>query len=387
MNPYRHERTAMSIKYEDGSVAVHHGDCLEVIRRLPETSIDAVVTYTAYELPNDGKSSTNWVFAEMVLPKDTDLKTLTGRENVLPLLVCKILELGRPGIVPCPPTSVPVGSMTLDNETADRNHNVVDGIEGAVYVSGNATGVDTEIETSVHVGDLALKLTDAAQLAEVFSKLGASFEAGMLGIGPWVSAASLPREQGGRVPVVGAGRSIGFRDSALADLVGAFSGASSGPVFGLHVGRRAEESFIADGALVFVALLLEARAEFVRANTPARGLPAVSEPRRVSIVDDTANWAFTFDPIFHAQSVTSVWFTSNAWDRADIDTIAARGCVNSPVHSAVGGPLGGYRSTTAEACVIEGFKCVAIERDATYPPLMRARLEKPIEVALFGETA
>lgn len=43
--------------------------------------------------------------------------------------------------------------------------------------------------------------------------------------------------------------------------------------------------------------------------------------------------------------------------------------------------------TTAEACVIEGFKCVAIERDATYLPLIRARLEKPIEVALFGEPA
>ena len=38
--------------------------------------------------------------------------------------------------------------------------------------------------------------------------------------------------------------------------------------------------------------------------------------------------------------------------------------------------------TTAEACVIEGFKCIAIERDETYLPLIKARLTKPIQVGL-----
>ena len=42
--------------------------------------------------------------------------------------------------------------------------------------------------------------------------------------------------------------------------------------------------------------------------------------------------------------------------------------------------------TTAEACVIEGFKCIAIEREATYLPLIVQRLSKPIQVGLdFGE--
>ena len=41
--------------------------------------------------------------------------------------------------------------------------------------------------------------------------------------------------------------------------------------------------------------------------------------------------------------------------------------------------------TTAEACVIEGFKCIAIEREATYLPLIVQRLSKPIQVGLdFG---
>ncbi len=40
--------------------------------------------------------------------------------------------------------------------------------------------------------------------------------------------------------------------------------------------------------------------------------------------------------------------------------------------------------TTAEACVVEGFRCVTIEREPTYLPLIRARLTKPIALDLFG---
>ena len=38
--------------------------------------------------------------------------------------------------------------------------------------------------------------------------------------------------------------------------------------------------------------------------------------------------------------------------------------------------------TTAEACVIEGFRCIAIEREAAYLPLIVRRLKKPIEMVL-----
>jgi len=43
--------------------------------------------------------------------------------------------------------------------------------------------------------------------------------------------------------------------------------------------------------------------------------------------------------------------------------------------------------TTAEACVIEGFKCLAIEREADYLPLIVQRLTKPIQPDLFGGAA
>src|SRR5699024_9513607 len=38
--------------------------------------------------------------------------------------------------------------------------------------------------------------------------------------------------------------------------------------------------------------------------------------------------------------------------------------------------------TTAEACVIEGFQHIAIEREADYLPLIKARLTKPLEPVL-----
>lgn len=39
--------------------------------------------------------------------------------------------------------------------------------------------------------------------------------------------------------------------------------------------------------------------------------------------------------------------------------------------------------TTAEACLVEGMRCIAIEREATYLPLIVQRVTKPIEVTLL----
>ena len=43
--------------------------------------------------------------------------------------------------------------------------------------------------------------------------------------------------------------------------------------------------------------------------------------------------------------------------------------------------------TTAEACVIEGFSCIGIEREPTYLPLIVGRLTKPIQPDIFGGAA
>ncbi|MGV8910704.1 MAG: DNA methyltransferase [Propionicimonas sp.] len=43
--------------------------------------------------------------------------------------------------------------------------------------------------------------------------------------------------------------------------------------------------------------------------------------------------------------------------------------------------------TTAEACVIENFKCITIEQEADYLPLIVQRLSKPIQVGFDFEGA
>lgn len=40
--------------------------------------------------------------------------------------------------------------------------------------------------------------------------------------------------------------------------------------------------------------------------------------------------------------------------------------------------------TTAEACALEGFQCVAIERESDYLPLIMSRLDKPDQPEHWG---
>jgi hypothetical protein len=39
--------------------------------------------------------------------------------------------------------------------------------------------------------------------------------------------------------------------------------------------------------------------------------------------------------------------------------------------------------TTAEACIVEGFRCVGVERETDYLPLIVQRVSKPIEPVMF----
>ena len=55
-----------------------------------------------------------------------------------------------------------------------------------------------------------------------------------------------------------------------------------------------------------------------------------------------------------------------------------------------GGTVGDFfagSGTTGEACVIEGFNCILAEKDPSSAELIKTRLSKPIQPAMFGESA
>lgn len=55
----------------------------------------------------------------------------------------------------------------------------------------------------------------------------------------------------------------------------------------------------------------------------------------------------------------------------------------TPVGAVVLEPFAGS-GTTAEGCVLEDRRCIAIEREADYLPLIVSRLQKPLQQGLFG---
>lgn len=55
----------------------------------------------------------------------------------------------------------------------------------------------------------------------------------------------------------------------------------------------------------------------------------------------------------------------------------------TPVGAVMLEPFAGS-GTTAEACVLEDRRCIAIEREADYLPLIVSRLQKPVQPSLFG---
>lgn len=55
----------------------------------------------------------------------------------------------------------------------------------------------------------------------------------------------------------------------------------------------------------------------------------------------------------------------------------------TPVGAVVLEPFAGS-GTTAEACILEDRRCIAIEREADYLPLIVSRLRKPLQQGLFG---
>ena len=293
-------------------------DCRHGLAMLPDNSVSAIVTDAPYELSNDGKQSAAWVFSKFVLPKNAKIKPEGTSGDALATLITEVFCLGGVGVVPSPTTAVPVGSMAFNNQTPFGQHNVENSPERSVDVSQNCAGGDIEPETFKHLGCFALELADPAEFVEILNQLGTGFITGSVGVGFGEFATRVPCLEQRRPSVVSADEDIAFRAYALSHFVSALTGATGFPMFGFNLAGGSRETFTANGARLFFAIILASGAKFIRTSAGTGCLPSMLEASRICVVDDAAHGAFSFDLVVHPQSIRGVGFMGKEWDGSKI---------------------------------------------------------------------
>lgn len=293
-------------------------DCRHGLAMLADNSVDAIVTDAPYELSNDGKQSAARVFSKLMFPKNAKVETEGTSRDALSALITEVFCLGGIGLVPCPATSVPVSSMTFDNQAPFGQHDVENHSERPVDVSQNRTSSDVKPDDFKYLGCFALELADTSEIVEILNQCGAGFDAGTVGIGLADFSARIPGLEYCRPSVAGTDEDIAFRAYALSYLISALFGTADFPVFRFSLTRGAREIFTANGARLFFAVALASGAKFIRTSAGAGSLPTMLEARRICVIDDAANGAFSFDLIVHPQSIVGTGFMGKAWDGSKI---------------------------------------------------------------------
>lgn len=295
-----------------------NADCIEAMKAMEDNSIDSIVTDPPYELSNDGKASPNWVLFETVFPQNAKLDAIRNGEGNLALFVDKVLCLSGGRDVPTPSATVPVSAVTLNDEIQCGDINVIDGKESAVGISNNLAGFNIETEPIEHLGNFALKLADPTIFFNILAGIGSSFYAGGIGVGFGISPASFPSLDSGCASIPLGDDDIRFRNDSLTTLVSAVTRTGSDSVFSFDLTGGSKETFTANGARLFAAILLASGAELVRTTATASDLSAVLEAREICVVDDSTNGAFSFNLIIHPQTITSTGFMGKSWDGSKI---------------------------------------------------------------------
>lgn len=110
----------MSVYYEDDRVTLHHGDCLEVLRSLPDASVDAVVTDPPYSLTNSREQYCASDVLRDAIVTDAQHSDAQRAQSLVALRVTVALGL-----------AVQVWGVDLDGDVAPRQEEVDDEEETA----------------------------------------------------------------------------------------------------------------------------------------------------------------------------------------------------------------------------------------------------------------
>lgn len=395
--------------YQDEHVAVHHGDCLDVLATLPDASVDAVVTDPPYGIRFMGRS---WDGA------DIEAATATRRGQA------SMPDDGRSG------TNGGYRSASTEAGRYDLSANAAFGQwceawateclrvlkPGGHMLAFGGSRTWHRLASAVEDAGFEIRDSIAWLYGSGFPK-SHNLSEGWQGWGTALKPAFEPIVVG-RKPLAGtvAANVLAHGTGALnidsCRVPGAaslFAGRKrSGGIMGTDSGPREPKPPHSGGRWPANVLLDESQAAVLDEQSgerPAGGKVTGNQTSRTG--DNGIYGAFgavenqpygdsggasRFFPTFRYEAKASASERPRA-DGIAHPTVKPLALMQwlvrlvTPPGGVVLEPFAGS-GTTAEACVAEGFRCIAIEREADYLPLIVSRLDKPIQITLdFGEPA
>jgi len=410
--------------YEHEGVTLHHGDCIEVMRAMPDSSVHAIVTDPPYGLGFMGKGWDDlppglpWAVECLRVLKPGGYLLAFGGSRTWHRLAVAVEDAGfeiRDSIAWLYGSGFPKSldvSKAIDKAAgAERETGPIDPARAGRLV--NQAGAYST-ETGWSAGNRRVTIdppaTPAAELWQGWgTALKPAFEPIVMGRKPLTGtvAANVLAHGTGAINVDGCrvehsdptGR-VSTRLSNGKAVYGDYANQSVGAVVNAQAsesgrwptnvildGSQAEELDRQSGTLTSGANPTSRGADGSRSVLGAFGGQDDANPQRGA----DSGGASRFFPTFHYEA------KAPGNERPNVEGVQhptvkpldlMRWLVRlvTPSGGTVLEPFAGS-GTTLEACLIEGFEVIGIERAAEYLPLIMQRIKKPLQQSLFGDAA
>lgn len=309
--------------YQDDWVTLHHGDCLDVLPTLPDSSVDAVVTDPPYNLsaPKGRDECLSKTVAQIVLPDDheRDPEGFEGGHLARPSLGRSHLS-GKAGSVRVSARiGVPEGAVDLDDPPIIEQEVDASDEPAALATDGDLTTVDDPQPIQLG-GHYVLQRADGrdAPFCDGTCRCFTEPGAGLIAVSVVVPCPSCGDGARDGLAVDWRDAHVGLqhdtrRQAECAACVLAGGRAVVRAVLRLDMRSGTGELSLTDGAPQGDALFLLRPAESVGARAGAGGLSAMPETHRICLVGDPADRAFTLHLPFHTYEPTG-GFMGKEWD-------------------------------------------------------------------------